>query len=331
MVSIKLFPQGVNCIKPHKPISVDKIKNGLRYTPKASDTVTFKGRKMTSKELADWKQVVAEAQNNSFSGFETTNNMTSYEVSEFKKSLVKYNDVEAFILVSTGGRPAMSTQMHPSINKIKSDKFDILKWDDQVFIFNKEAMLENIKNNKYFYNKRLNLPENSTYEQIYKTITSSDSPLLNIKDSQDLIGVMFGYPFKNTIVFQLERDSGMYKNIVKCRKNIPQYKDTLKKALYAEDSKYSSFGEEFKRDMEKSIDSIISVKNSGSENYPMGYTFMHSISEPLEEHRINKCIRESADKVQKINNIEKEKEQSRLQIMDYMEELVQRYGHIYMD
>ena len=60
----------------------------------------------------------------------------------------------------------------------------------------KEAMLENIGNNKYFYSKRLNLPKNSTNEQVYKTMISSDSPLLNIKDSQDLIGVMFGYPFK---------------------------------------------------------------------------------------------------------------------------------------
>ena len=331
MVSIKLFQQGINYIKPHNPVSIDSLKKGLRYVPETDDRVILRGRKLTSKDLADWKSIVAEAQGNLFSGFETTKNMQPYDRLLLKESLVKNYDIEPFLLVSTGGRPAMSTQMHPSIDKIKSDNFDILKWDDQVFIFNKEAMLENIGNNKYFYSKRLNLPKNSANEQVYKTMISSDSPLLNIKDSQDLIGVMFGYPFKNTIVFQLERDSGMYKTIVKCRKNIPQYKDILKKALYAEDSKYSSFGEEFKRDMEKSIDSIISVKSSGSENYPMGYTFMHSISEPLEEHRINKCIRESADKVQKINNIEKEKELSKLQIMEYMEELAKRYGYNCID
>ena len=243
MVSINLFQQGVKYISPRYTASIDRIKNGLKYSPEICDRVTLNGRKLTSKDLTDWKKVVTEAQGNLFAGFETTKNMQPYDRLLLKESLVNNYDIEPFLLVSTGGRPAMGTKMHPSIDKIKSDNFDILKWDDQVFIFNKEAMLENIEMNKSFYNKRLNLPGNSTNEQVYKTIISPDSPILNIKDSQDLIGVMFGYPFKNTIVFQLERDSGMYKNIVKCRKNIPQYKDTLKKALYAEDSKYSSFGE----------------------------------------------------------------------------------------
>ena len=52
--------------------------------------------------------------------------------------------------------------------------------------------------------------------------------------------------------------------------------------------------------MAKSIDSITSVKISGSENFPAGYTFSHAISEPIEEQRIHKKIREATEKIQKI-------------------------------
>lgn len=302
------------------------------------DIVDFKSFRLTNDDLTNWSEVVNQISKDNLKGLDSVSNLNNEELKELKKHLLAHKDIEPFLLVSTGSRPAMSTQKHPLLNKL-DDNFEVVPFcNTSVMIFNKSKMLETIESNKDFFLKRLNLPEKFSNEEIYEAFISNDELLNDIAQVQDLIGISFGYPFKNTIIFQLERDSKMdANNITKQRKNIEEYKKQLLNTLYSNESKYANFDETFKSEIARAINSINEVRESTNCCYPKGYLFMKAVNEPTEEQRIAQCVRKSAIEIDKINNInQKEKQKQffaeieyiddgRFNVSNFLEDLYNKY------
>lgn len=299
-------------IRTHFVTSSVNFKSS-KYSPEnVKDVVQLSLKPLSREDVNRWEDSVTNVCQNNFKGLDITKNLSDTEREELIQSLSRCCDIEPFLLMATGGRPAMSTIIPPSLKKINTAEYNILanpKYDDKYgFIFNKKSMLENIGANKAFYIKRLNLPSDTSNEKIYNVLTSADSPLSDVINYQDVIGTMFGYPFKNTVIFQLEADAGMRSNILQSRRNVSDYKVRLSQALLDKDSRYNSLGKDFKDDMQKSINSITWVEPSNRHNYPIGYTFMRSVEEPAEAARIGKKVRESTMQLEGLNNIAKEQQ-----------------------
>lgn len=287
-----------------------------------NDTVVFKSFRLTNDDLTNWNELVNQISKDNLKGLETVSNLNSDELKELKKHLCAHKDIEPFLLVSTGGRPAMSTQKHPLLNRLENNFVAVPFCDTSVMIFNKSKMLETIESNKDFFLKRLNLPENLSNEEVYEAFTSNDELLNDIAQVQDLIGIAFGYPFKNAIIFQLERDSGMdANNITKQRNNIEEYKRQLLNTLYSNESKYANFDDAFKSEMARAINSIDAVRISINCCYPEGYLFVKTVNESIEEQRIAQCVRKAASEIDKVNQInQREKQKQFLEEMEYIDD-----------
>ena len=276
------------------------------------DTLSLSMKNLTKDELNKWKNASFDcSRKHKLNHVSSVEGLNKDERGTLSNHLCKCNDIEPFLLVSTGGRPAMCTFKHPLLNKLDKN-FDVIPLNDtSVLIFNKKEMLKTIEKYKSFYTKRLRLNESTQCEQIYKTF-ASDYCLKNLIDVQDLIGISFGYPFLNAVIFQLETDSGMQnKDITKERKNIKEYKKQLIDTLYAKNSRYALLGDEFKDKVAKAINSISSVNSSRNYGYPIGYTFIKTVEEPAEEHRIAENIRNSTAQLKEINKISKKEENER--------------------
>ena len=233
-------------------------------------------------------------------GLKTTANFNVLDLQEFYSHLKHQNDIKAFTFVSLGVRPAMATTHSWLFSKIKVPNFDTLTCkylDDITFFFNKKAALENIHRNKSFYTQRLNLPKNVSDDDIYKILTGENSPLKNYKE-RDLIGMIMGFPYKNNLIFKLEDDARVHLSL---RKNPEKFKEALIKELHSPNCIYAKFDDAFKKDLEDSIKSITTVRESADLGLPFGYTFINFVDETPEIVRINKKIREAIPELEKIN------------------------------
>ena len=287
---------------------------GVSLPPElANDTVTFNNSKLTASDLDSWNDAVSQICRYNFENLSTVKNLSEDERYELRKHLNSYRDQEAFLFVATGGRPAMSTYTTPLLDKL-SDNFDAIPFcDTSSIIFNKSEIIKKIHENRELFLNRLNLPKETTNEEIYATFTAKNGPLYDIINVQDLVGVSFGYPVIDSIIFQLEADSDMRKNIIEQRANIVEYKKKLIDALYAENSKYSSFDDAFKYKVEKAIKSINTIKASTECGYPYGYLFIKFANNPTEDVEIVKKIKNSIHELDKINK-KIENEQEKIQV-----------------
>ena len=311
-----LFGKGFSVIKTAQIGKTINFKN-LRYAPELADRIEINFKKLSKEELVHWEDTVNKTCGNYFAGLSSTKNLNAAEKIDLINLLHSAKDIEPFLLMSTGGRSAMATSMHPILNKLNTANFsivpDALSQFKNVFIFNRKSMLENIEKNKSFYTKRLNLPPDLSNDKIYdRLVSKAYSPLIvsKRKDCQDIIGVMFGYPFKDSIIFQLERDTGLGSDL---RKDIPRFKMELKKILNSDNSRYKDFGNDFKQDIEKSIDSIETINVSNQVGYPQGYTFVEYTKQPDEVSRIGKQIRSSTAELKRLNKMEEELQLAREQ------------------
>lgn len=268
---------------------VFKIHNGL-----------LKG--LTIKELERLDSALLGIKGFRLKGLPSTSHLNEAEREILSKQLNKFRDVNPFVFMSLGARPAMVTTSSDILLKVKSKNFDTLLRTlgeyENTFIFNKKATLEHIAKNKSFYTQRLNLPKNAADEDIYKILTGENSPLKDENGGCDLIGLLFGFPKKNSMIYKLERDAGID---VLLRKNPEKFKEALLKELHSPDCVYAKFDDAFKKELENTIKSISTVGHSDDLGLPLGYTFVNFAGETSEVVRINQKLREILPKLEKIN------------------------------
>ena len=240
------------------------------------------------------------------------------------QQLNKFHDVPAFVFMSLGARPAMVTTSSDILLKVKSQNFDTLLRTlgeyENTFIFNKKATLEHISQNRSFYTQRLNLPKNTPDEDIYKILTGENSPLKDEKRGCDLIGLLFGFPKKNSMIYKLERDTNL---AVSLRPTPEKFKKALLKELHSPDCVYAKFDYSFKKDLEDTINSITTVGHSRDLGLPYGYTFVKFADETQEIVKINQKLRKILPELEKINAANKKARDDEL-ISSLADELPQK-------
>ena len=108
---------------------------------------------------------------------------------------------------------------------------------------------------------------------------------------------MLGYPKYSSIIFQLKELLGI-RSVLAQNENIDNLKIQLKEQLYAQNSVYSSFSDDFKKEIAGVIDSIEKIKIV---HYGDFYQFVQYVNEPEEIQRINSSVlrlKEIMEKVQ---------------------------------
>jgi hypothetical protein len=158
------------------------------------------------------------------------------------------------------------------------------------YVFNKSELAKIIENNKSLYATRLNLPQNSSIDNIYKTFIEGlkngkiSSACSGGENMQDLVGISLGYPRTNSMIFNLERVDDLNYLL---RNNNSKFKMTIKDIFNSNKSPYKNLE---KKDMDlikKGIENINieSSRNNGAYNTPI-YSFVNFVDEPQELQRI---------------------------------------------
>ena len=259
-------------------------------------------KRLYPQEISNINHAMSELENFRLKGLDSTANLNKQELQELYSHLWSNFDSKAFTLVSLGVRPAMATLHSPILSKIKSPNFDTVVCDykDVIidFVINKKAALENIHRNKDFYVQRFNLKKTASDEDIYKILTGENSPLKSRSSNDDVIGMIMGFPRKDNLIFQLERNAGIHPNL---REDPQKYKEALLKELSSPNYIYSKFDDNFKKELEKAINSISNIKTGKNLGLPDQYAFVHYVDDTPEIVRINRKIREAMPKLEKIN------------------------------
>lgn len=196
-----------------------------------------------------------------FSNLPTTERMNKTDCMDLRKELICNSNLKDFLMVSLGVKPMslISTGVDCNVSDIKSDNFDVLETGDKynnIFIFNKCETRKNIESNRYFITQKMNLPKNTDIDEIYSILIGKDSPINtsnpNFKRNHDLIGVLLGFPMKESIIFQLENMTNLSDED---KLNIPMLKSSVMDVFFST-GLYDNFDDKFKADIIDSIKSI---------------------------------------------------------------------------
>ena len=143
--------------------------------------------------------------------------------------------------------------------------------NSNLFILNKEQTKQTINENKELYTKRMDLEPNTPTDDIYEHLIGEDSPLKQQHGYDDIIGVTLGFSPINSILFQLEQ-------------NLPEKGSTRRSPIYhanlidkefnSENSPYKDFSDEFKSNIQSSIDFIKKNSFRKEDLQPIGYSYI---------------------------------------------------------
>lgn len=276
--------------------------------PLAEDTVSFNNyinndfvdekEKLKSYALVFSKKI-KESKNNNFKNVELLKDFSTKEIAKINDFMENAGLVNIFMFAS-GNKPAVlsASKNVDVIQKFQSDKVDVLQFFNaknksyDVFLLNKNAVKNIIKENKELFSKRMNLDENSNIEQIYEKLLQKDSPLNNENMKDDLLGLILGYPKINTSIFNLEKQFDSTGNFRR-HAGGDTYKEYLERFLFGNDSPYKDMSIGFKENLACKINQIKEIKHSrkvlfGEFNklYDAGYDFIYFVEEPEELNRI---------------------------------------------
>ena len=237
-----------------------------------------------------------------FHNLPTTEKMSRKNCDNLKNNLSKSSNMKDFLMVSTGVKPAslITADNCCKVDEIGlSEDFDILKVNDSynhVFIFNKKETLKNIRNNKEFLTQRMDLLPFTEDEAIYDILISDDSPLKtkinNFKNVHDLVGVILGFPVKESIMFQLEDMANLEYSE---KQDIHLLKTVLKK-VFSTSGLYSNFDKRYQNKIMQDIDSVVKREISND-----GITYTEYFNEP-EGSSISRLV-EYKKELEKINSL----------------------------
>lgn len=202
---------------------------------------------------------------------------------------------QCFLPTLTGHKPACIIGNNGNlefISKIKDNPVYRNTFDfctnpsGSTYVFNKEKVLEVIKNKKEIYTARLGLNKASSVEEVYNALMKNKTEIFGCtsKDKyHDIVGLTLGFPEKSTMMFQLENMANVDYVL---RDNPSKYKEVLLKVLQGENSPYKNLSKSSFKELEKIIKEYKPINYESSVYYP----FKALANEPQEFARINKAI-----------------------------------------
>jgi len=75
-----------------------------------------------------------------------------------------------------------------------------------VFLINKPLLKETVAPHLGYFKYRLN-NDDLTVEKLVENLASKDSPLLDVRNNDDLIGIALGYPFADSLIYQTKKQT----------------------------------------------------------------------------------------------------------------------------
>lgn len=272
--------------------------------------------RINSSEIEEFNKQAETLKSNLLQGLKITENFSPEERKELADYLINeiplgpctiVDDMtDIFMLMATGNKPAMlhTATLSPKLAALmKHNGYDTIGR----FVLDRNAVKKVIGDNIDIYRNGLGLDKNSSVEDLYKMLSSKDSPLIKDESPQDIIGLTLGFPRDNVIIFHLV-------DVLKSKNKTASVKN-IKKLLMSQDSPYKGFSDEFKRHLLQRLDSIkqggifqreiprfgaqkFVSDNSGSSPY----NFSVFVDEPGEINRIIQSIRNALSKLKEINN-----------------------------
>lgn len=168
---------------------------------------------------------------------------------------------------------------------------------NNIFIINKELTKQTIDENKELYKKRMGLQEDVSTDEIYEKLTGDDSPLKQQEGYDDIIGITLGFSPVNSILFQLEQD---VPDKIELRRHPRIYAENLDKAFNSETSPYKDFSDEFRANVQSSIDYIKDNYFRKPDLSQIGYGYIHIAPDKNHTQKIIKDAESIIDEAEKI-------------------------------
>ncbi len=152
-----------------------------------------------------------------------------------------------------------------------------------IFIINKELTKNVIKENKELYTKRMNLNDDTSIDNIYKELVSTDSPLKKQYGYDDIIGITLGFSPVNSSLFQLERN--VYDHL-ELRKHPYAQSEIFKQEFHSDDCVYKNFSNKFKSNVEDAIDSLKRPQPRRVDMSKLGYSVIQFVTDEKHTQKI---------------------------------------------
>lgn len=168
---------------------------------------------------------------------------------------------------------------------------------NNIFIINKELTKQTIDENKELYTKRMKLDADTPTEEIYEELIGENSPLKYQEGYDDIIGVTLGFSPINSVLFQVEQD---IPNKLELRKQPRRYAKELDKSFNSANSPYKDFSDEFKTNIQTSIDYIKNHSFRKPDLGPIGYAYIHIAPDKNHTQKIIKDAESIIDEAGKI-------------------------------
>lgn len=219
--------------------------------------------------------------NENLDNFELTKDLTKNEQNDFRKNLFSSDKLTLVPFLMNTKPSILLTGDYPYFQN--NDKYDfvhrILKskttnsiiTTQNTFILNKDLTKQTIDNNKELYTKRMGLNYNTPTEDIYNELIGENCPLKEQHGYDDIIGITLGFSPINSILFQLEQTQP---DTISSRRNPTYHAKLLDKAFNDENSPYKDFSDDFKNNVQKSIDYIKTRSFRKEDFVPIGYSYI---------------------------------------------------------
>ncbi|MCM1265407.1 MAG: hypothetical protein NC200_04330 [Candidatus Gastranaerophilales bacterium] len=271
--------------------------------------INFNGSKFGSIDFDyDFYKVSNEIINNHLDKMELTKDLSDDEMDDFRSNLFSCDkmtlmhfmfDKKPAILLN-GNYPYFENNekysfVRRTLDIPLKDKKSYLS--NNIFILNNDLVKQTIDENKELYTKTMGLDENSSTDEIYDELVGENSPLKEQHGFDDIIGITLGFSPINSILFQLEQN---IPEKFEARKRPAIYAQKLDKALNCESSPYKHFSEEFKTNVQSSIDFIKDNYFRKPDLGSIGYAYIHIA--PDEKHT-QKIIKDAEDILDEAENI----------------------------
>lgn len=196
------------------------------------------------------------------------------------------------------------------LDKLKSSNIDVVhrSWEGyggtiyhNTFVLNKEMVSDIISKNKELFQVRCGLSPEASVDDIYAHLVSKNTPLMSESNS-DLIGLILGFPQKNTFIYALEKSADIDYQL-RYHKDLTGYKQQLLEALNSPDCIYKDMPQSFRDDLSAQIKSIEKIQDSayvinGDLGLSNSYQYVQFVDEPSETNRIRQAIQRTANAIE---------------------------------
>lgn len=305
--------------KPYQPqtkLAQKNIAASLNYSERMPEfpsyycpNIAFHGSKFGTIDFEfDFYNRAKEIVENHLDDVDLTKNLDEYEQGDFQLN-VNSADRTTLLHFLFDKKPAVLLGgEYPYLEN--HDKYDVVPRNfvatlengkktklNNTFLINKELTKQTIDENKELYTKRMGFEDGVSTDEIYEKLVSKNSPLTEPKGYDDIIGVTLGFSPINSILFQLEKE---IPNGFSLRKNQSAHAGNLEKVFKSEDSPYRDFSDEFKSNVQASLDFIKSNWFKKPNLHSIGYTYIQLA--PDEKHT-NKIIKDAETVLDMANEV----------------------------